>query len=91
MSLDNTNAIYEKVMVLNERLWENRATRPAVDQWLANFTGACMPRETERQHALYLLSKFLYFGQDEVRELLRAMFQDLFRQPMSIQARAPPN
>ena len=88
MPPDNTDALYAKVKGLNELLWENRATRPAVDQWLANFTGDCMPRETERKHALYLLSKFLYFGQNEVRELLRAMFQDLFRQPLSVKVRA---
>ena len=87
MPMDHTDALYEKVKGLNELLWENRATRPAINRWLDNFVGDCAPQEIERRHALYLLSKFLYFGKAEVREMLRAMFQDLVRHPLSVEAR----
>ena len=85
---DNDDDLYEKVKRLSELLWEGRATRPTVQQWLANFKGDCMCAGSEQKHALYLLSKFLYFGQNEVRELLRAMFQDLVRHPLSVGVRA---
>ena len=88
MQLETTEALYEKIKELNELIWENRATRPSVNRWLDNFSGGCVSKETERGHALYLLSKFMYLGQIEVRELLRAMFQDLVRHPLSIKARA---
>ena len=87
MSEDNFDSLYMKVKNLNELLWEGRATRPAIDQWLSNFNGASMLEEVEREHALYLLSKFLYFGQKEVRQLLRTMFQDLFRHRLSVAIR----
>ena len=76
-----------KIKNLNELLWEGRVTRPELDQWLDNFSGNCMPEEIEQRHALFLLSKFLYFGQKEVYELLRAMFQDLYRHRLSVEAR----
>ena len=85
---DNNDDLYEKVKRLSELLWEGRATRPTVQQWLANFKGDCMCAGSEQKHALYLLSKFLYFGLNEVRELLRAMFQDLVRHPLSVGVRA---
>ena len=84
----DTEDLFEKVKNLNELLWEGRAPRPAVEDWIANFTGDCKSAEIEQKHALYLLTKFLYFGYDEVRELLRAMFQDLFRNPLSVAVRA---
>ena len=88
MPTDEIDALFDKIMTLNEYLWEGRATRPAVDTWLDNFTGSCAPLDEERKHALFLLSKFLYFGQAEIRQLLRAMFQDLIRHPLSVQVRS---
>ena len=46
-----------------------------------------MDRASERTHAMYLLSKFLFFGHKEIRELLRAMYQDLFRSRLSMEIR----
>ena len=79
--------LYDKIKSLNELLWENRAQLPVVNQWLDNFVGHQASVEKERKHALYLLSKFLYFGQVEVRQLLRAMFNDLIRHPLTMALR----
>lgn len=80
--------LYQKVKSLNELLWEHRVTRPVVDQWLSNFKGEFECKDTERAHALYLLSKFLFLGRNEVRQLLRAMFLELVRHPLTIEVRA---
>ena len=87
MAAADVDALYEKIMGLNELVWESRADRPAVDLWLENFTGDRTSIDNERKHALYLLSKFLYFGQIQVRQLLMAMFQDLIRHPLSVEVR----
>ena len=79
--------LYQKVKNLNELLWEHRVNLPVIEQWLDNFKGDLHPSAVERDHALYLLSKFLYFGRNEIRELLGAMFRDLIRQPLTILAR----
>ena len=80
--------LYEKIKRLNELLWEDRVRRPSIDQWLDNFRGQSTSLDSERLEALFLLSKFLYFGDAQVRELLRAMFQDLVRHPLAVDARA---
>ena len=88
MASNNTDELYANIKVFNEHVWEDRASRSAIDQWLNNFTGEYTNEEVEKAHALYLLSKFLYFGKTEIHELLRSMFQDLIRHPLSVNARA---
>lgn len=34
MAATDVDALYEKIMSLNELVWEGRADRPAVDLWL---------------------------------------------------------
>ena len=64
-----------------------RTPRSAVMEWLDNFHGRRASKTVEQAHALYLLTKFLYFGDREVRALLRAMFQDLVRNPLTVKVR----
>lgn len=71
--------LYEKLKVLNERLWEQRVPRPVIDAWLANFEDDIDATPSEKLHGLYLLSQFIYFGDREVRELLKALYRDHFR------------
>ena len=69
----------EKLMVLNEQLWEGRVDRRRIDLWLSNFTGKHTDQRSEQDYALLLLSHVMYFGEREIRELLRAMFRDHYR------------
>lgn len=71
---DNLKA---KIKVLNETLWDNRALNPSVEKWLDNFAD-----DKEKLHALYLLSKFLYFGAVPMRNLLKSLYRDLYRYPI---------
>ena len=87
MAAASTDELYQKVKNLNELLWEQRVKRPVVDQWLDNFKGEFECEGTERAHALYLLSKFLFLGRTEVRQLLRAMFVELVRHPLTSEVR----
>jgi hypothetical protein len=49
---------------------------------IENFDGQTTSAQIEREHALFLLSQFMYFGSRELRELLRALYRDLFRYPI---------
>ncbi len=71
--------LLSKIKTLNERLWEGRITKPAIDAWLTNFADDIDQAPSEQLHALYLLSQFIFFGTREVRELLRALYRDQFR------------
>lgn len=67
-----------KIKVLNETLWEMRVTDSIVSKWINNFY---IEGDGERNkvHALHLLSCFSYFGITEIRELLVALYRDLFK------------
>jgi len=69
--------LWKRIQVLNSIIWENRAIKPKVDDWLRNFS-----ETDERLMALYLLSEFMYFGDSQMRTLLKALYRDLYRYPI---------
>jgi hypothetical protein len=71
-----------KIQILQETVWERRAPWDEVQGWLSNFLPDRKGRKSEKLHALYLLSQFMYFGNKEMRELLRALYRDLYRYPI---------
>ena len=66
--------LYRKIKVLNETVWENRADKKRIELWLDNFDD-----DKEKLHALYLLSKFVYFGSVQMRDLLKSVYRDLYK------------
>jgi hypothetical protein len=54
---------------------------PAVRRWLDQFSENSTVEEDEQLHAFFLLTHFLYFDQEAIRVLLKAVFRDLFRTP----------
>jgi len=74
--------LLDKLRILNERVWERRVERPAITEWLRNYADELYATAGEAFHALFLLSQFVYFGDREVRELLRSMYRDLYRYPI---------
>ena len=72
-----------KIKTLNETVWERRAEEPAIADWLDNFAPSNPVAPDERTHALFLLSNFMYFGSRQIRGLLRALYRDLYRYPIT--------
>lgn len=79
---DLQTELFDKLELLNARLWEQKVKREVIERWLDNFVRNPNSEQSEREHALYLLSQFVYFGLKEVRELLRALFRDHYRYPI---------
>lgn len=77
-----TQSLRAKIKTLNETIWERRATDPAIAEWLDNFAPSSTAAPDEREHALFLLSNFMYFGDREIRGLLKALYRDLYRYPI---------
>jgi len=71
-----------KIRRLHESLWEGRANGKEIEQWLQNFNEGENGGEKEKLHALFLLSNFMYFGTREIRELLKAIYRDLYKYPI---------
>lgn len=80
-------ALEDQIRVLSREVWEEALTWPDVARWLENFKGDVLPVDEERLLALHLLANFDFFGLREIRELLRAIYRDLFRYPIVQRAR----
>lgn len=76
-----------KLKNLSESVWENRARWTEIQDWLNNFQDDLGEDPSERMHALYLLSNFMYFGSREMRELLKSLFRDLYQYPILAEIR----
>lgn len=74
-----------KIYSYYQTIWRDK-WRDNIDQteeWLTNFsTGEDIAIEKERINMLYLLSKFMYFGNEEIRQLLLSLYRDLFKYPI---------
>lgn len=68
---------YNKIYTLNSILWENRVLKPCIEDWLGNFA-----TDEERDGALYLLSKCMYFGITSIRIILKSLYRDKYRFPI---------
>ena len=69
--------IYDNIDILNKTLWDGRALKPIIQEWLSNFSG-----KEEQDAALYLLSRCMYFNQSNTRYLLKGLYRDKYRTPI---------
>lgn len=75
------------IQALNTCVWRDRVDAPTIEQWLKEFGTDGQAGTRGRLHALYLLSRFMYFGDEEVRALLRALYRDHYRYPIVAEIR----
>lgn len=68
--------LWNRIQILNSTIWENKILKTKVNNWLENY------QNEEKLMALYLLSEFMYFGDMQMRILLKSLFRDLYRYPI---------
>lgn len=87
---EDTLPIYDrlrnKVITYYATIWQDRRSDKIYDEWLNNFKDTSVENK-EKLHALFLLSKFMYFGNIELRELLKCVYRDLFKYPIVAEIR----
>lgn len=68
----------DKILVLRQTAWYDRNLKwPEVKKWLEQLTS-----NDDKLQALFLLSNFMYFGQKEIREMLKSVYRDLYKYPI---------
>lgn len=65
---------YDIITLKNETIWENRAGRKFIEEWLSNFKGEIFNIEYERQLALWLLANFVFYNEKEVRHFCKNLY-----------------
>ncbi|MGA3013962.1 MAG: hypothetical protein ABSD71_08000 [Bacteroidales bacterium] len=84
-SLPLYDKLVNKIYAYYQTIWREK-WREGINQteeWLNNFSiGDLGLIEIERINMLYLLSKFMYFGNNELRNLLLSLYRDLYKYPI---------
>jgi hypothetical protein len=75
-------ALEATLNTLCEHAWERDITLATVNAWLSNFVGKAFPQDDERLYALFLLTRFVYFGKRMVREMLASLYRDHVESPL---------
>lgn len=82
------DVLEQKIKALHKVAWRDKweAKSDQYRKWLENF------KEGEEQlNAMFLLSKFMYFGNDTIRELMVRVYQDLYKRPIISEIRKKNN
>jgi hypothetical protein len=92
MSTADTLPIYDKLLkkiyAYYQTIWKDKWKEHLDQDWLSNFShNDPTMMEKEKLNMLYLLSKFMYFGNTELRQLLVSLFRDLYKYPIIAQIR----
>ena len=88
---DVEDELLRTIHILNTRVWRNRVDVQTIEGWLQGFGEHGRVGSQGRLHALYLLSRFMFFGDEEVRALLRSLYRDKFRYPIVSSIRSSSN
>jgi len=74
--LPSEEELFYQIMLTVDNVWDNKLSKKDIEKWLCNFNGAVFPVADERRLALYVLSSFVYYNENEVRHLCRTLFSD---------------
>src|ERR1700741_4331154 len=74
------DVLLSKIFAYYDTIWMDRRTEGIHKSWIENFSNTDDSQQLkERLNAIYLLTKFMYFGNIELRELLKCLYRDLFK------------
>lgn len=77
--------LMSKIYAYYQTIWREKWKEGTdqAEEWLGNFSDADIETlDKERINMLFLLSKFMYFGNIELRQLLISLYRDLFKYPI---------
>ena len=77
--------LMNKIYAYYQTIWRDKLQQGTdqAEAWLGNFSDIDQDiQEKEKINMLYLLSKFMYFGNEELKQLLISLYRDLFKYPI---------
>jgi hypothetical protein len=75
-----THELIEKIHILCEKVWSgSELDIHRVKTWIDQFKYDVDTEDNDQIQFLFLLSKFMYFGDREIKELLISVYRDLYR------------
>ncbi|MGQ4878508.1 phosphoribosyltransferase-like protein [Billgrantia sp. LNSP4103-1] len=71
-----------KLRKLSFFAWDHEIKWAEIESWLNNFKGETLTQEEEKLYAMFLLTRFIYFGKGLIREMLKSLYRDYFQAPI---------
>lgn len=71
-----------RIRLLAQHAWDSELQWVHVEAWARNFVGRVVETEEERHHAMFALTRFMYFSKRLLREMLTSLYRDYFRPPI---------
>jgi len=69
----------KKLLALSIYAWNRKIDWPSVEKWLNNFNSSDNLDKCEKLQMLHILSQFMFFGEKEIKELLRCVYRDKYK------------
>lgn len=79
---DKIEDYFDKLQILNQCVWDNVCDKPQINKWLEQFKGDVIAADDEKKYMIYALSKFMFFSQRMVREMLISLYRDFIKAPI---------
>lgn len=78
------DVLERKIKILHATAWRDKWAKDSdqYTKWLSNFKD-----KEEQLNAMFLLSKFMYFDNETIRELMVRIYQDLYKRPIVYEIR----
>jgi len=79
---DTIDMLFKKIKTLSQTSWEGKVEECSIDNWIDGFNHYRDITPTEKLNLIFLISNVMYFGNKQIRELLKALYRDLFKYPV---------
>ena len=81
LSIDDK--LFKKISAYYQTIWRDKWRERIHEDWIGNFSDPDEElKAKEKTNMTYLLSKFMYFGNEQLRQLLISLYRDLFKYPI---------
>lgn len=77
--MQHNDSKYDKIKLLSEYVWEHKIQMSHIENWVSGFNKMRKLTSDEEDNLLYALENFLYFGSRLIRELLKAIYRDIYK------------
>jgi len=66
----------KSILTLENEIWHQGINMATIREWIEQFTGQVLPADRERDLALALLARLMFFGQQELEILCKSLFTE---------------
>jgi hypothetical protein len=74
--------LIRQIVLISAAVWKHGLTKKMIDNWLSNFKGEILSLKEEKTIALWLLTNFVYYNEDEVKHLCKVLYKEFIHKEL---------